>query len=485
MKSIQIIFSAIFMMAFSLSALQMHSFCGFYVAKTDTKLFNDKSEVIYVRDGERSVITMSNDFKGSVKDFAMVVPVPVVLKEKDIRIVNRDIFDKLNAYSAPRLVEYYDNNPCQPVYFDEKVEDFAPADNESIPMVSKLEFKDKNYGVTIEAEYKIGEYDILILSALESSGLKKWLINNDYKIPSGAEEVLDPYIKNNLKFFVVKVNLEEFDKSQAEFLNPIQIEYSSDRFMLPIRLGMANSKGAQDMIVYAFTRTGRVECTNYRTSQLPTGKNIPLFVQEKFDKFYLDLFNKNYKTEGKNAVFLEYAWDVTPNGGIKCDPCVAPAPIFSDFKKAGVNWANDMSRKSQVFFTRLHVRYSRDKFPQDLFFQTTPNTERFQCRYILTHPATGDLSCEEGQNYLQDLERRRKKEIDELTALTGWDNKFSNNYIKEYSNRIKDQKKQGTSPLIPVGNGPSWPTTIIIVMAIISMTTLSIWSAKHLFKLKV
>src|SRR6056297_576413 len=96
----------------AVSSLGMHAFCGFYVARADAKLFNHQSQVILARDGDRTVITMSNDFQGDVKDFAMVVPVPVVLKEEDIRVTNRLIFDRFDAYSGPRIVEYYDENPC-------------------------------------------------------------------------------------------------------------------------------------------------------------------------------------------------------------------------------------------------------------------------------------------------------------------------------------------------------------------------------------
>ncbi|HNL08151.1 MAG TPA: DUF2330 domain-containing protein, partial [Chitinophagales bacterium] len=78
------------------------AFCGFYVAKADASLFNEASEVILVRDGNRTTLTMSNDFSGNVNDFAMVVPVPVVLQEADIRVVERSIFDNIDAYSAPR-----------------------------------------------------------------------------------------------------------------------------------------------------------------------------------------------------------------------------------------------------------------------------------------------------------------------------------------------------------------------------------------------
>ena len=47
-----------------LGAAQAHAFCGFYVAKGDTKIFNRASQVVVVRDQDRTVMTMANDFKG-------------------------------------------------------------------------------------------------------------------------------------------------------------------------------------------------------------------------------------------------------------------------------------------------------------------------------------------------------------------------------------------------------------------------------------
>lgn len=439
-------------------------FCGFYVAKADANLFNNKSQVILVRDGDRSTITMSNDFRGNVKDFAMVVPVPTVLKEKDIHVLDNSVFKTLDAYSAPRLVEYYDHNPCAPIVLRESSVSMKSVQISSMKMRS-VKNKDKKYKVTIEAEYQIGEYDILILSAKESSGLKHWLIDNGYQIPEQAEEVLEPYIKSDMKFFVVKVNLEK--KGGGEELSPIQISFNSDKFMLPIRLGMANADGDQDMIVYAFTKKGRVEVANYRTIEMPTARNIPLFVKKDFGPFYKDVFGKQYDREGRNGVFLEYAWNVTPSwGGMKCDPCVGPPPINMDFAKAGVDWGANGTEN--VFFTRLHVRYSREKFPQDLQFMVTPNTMHYQARYILTHPATGDLSCDAGQDYLEDLVYRRKKELDELAALTGWDVSMNRDYVRDYEKQLnKQEKKNNLPPLLPTGpnSGPWGLLGLIAVQA--------------------
>jgi hypothetical protein len=408
------------------------AFCGFYVSKADGTLKNKTSQVILVRDGNRNVITMYNDFKGNFKDFAMVVPVPVVLQKKDIKVVDQSIFNTLNEYSKPRLVEYYDQNPCAQYEYDKALRGTAPGVMSEVVVTGYGNAKKKELGVKIEAKYLVGEYDILILSAKESSGLKTWLEENDYKIPAGADEVLEPYIKSNLKFFVVKVNEEEKKKLPGNFLRPIQISFNSPKFMLPIRLGMANADGDQDMIVYAFTKKGRIETTNYRTVSLPTGKNIPLFVKNNFGNFYANLFQNQWDKEGKALAMLEYAWDVSPKNFVKCDPCVATAPSTQDLVQAGVWWLNrdwtnyedvwdDDDYSDNVYFTRLHVRYNRKSFPQDLVFQVTPNKDNYQARYVITHPATGDFNCEAGKKYLKELKQRRANELEMLTYLTGKD----------------------------------------------------------------
>ena len=438
-----------------------YSFCGFYVAKADVKLFNETSQVIIAKNGDKQTVTMSSDFKGDVKDFAMVVPVPVVLAEKDIKTVNKSIFTKLDDYSSPRLVSYYDEAPCyvEPEY---ELKTLALSDLQMAPMTTNMvTATGGTYGVTIEAKYTIGTYDILILSAKESGGLEQWLIDNGYKMPVGAKEVLDPYIKTNMKFFVCKVNLDNYAKTGAVDLDPLQITYTSPKFMLPIRLGMANSTGLQDLIIYMYSKVGRIETTNYRTSLIPTDFKVPLFCQSEFGPFYRDLYNKAWSREGKNTVFLEYAWEVSPNQTQFCDPCTGDPPMVTDLKEAGVDWlelaSTDYHTQARtyagnVYFTRMHLTYDRAHFPQDLLFQETANTERFQGRYIITHPASGDFSCEKGQTYLQELNKRRWNELYTYQWLTGRDITSHYDYPKEYNQYLKSgaAKKQGS--IIPVND---------------------------------
>jgi hypothetical protein len=260
----------------------------------------------------------------------------------------------------------------------------------------------------------VGEYDIVILSAKESNGLETWLNRNGYRIPRGANQLLRPYIQQNMKFFVAKVNLEEFEKAGYQFLRPLQMAYESPRFMLPIRLGMMNAETEQDLIVYVLSPKGQAEITNYRTVNVSSNAELPVFVKNEFADFYKAMFQTAYTREGKKVAFREYAWNMG-----SCDPCSAEPLNPEEIKKAGVFWLSS-GQPNDVFITRLHVRYSRDKFPEDLMFQETSNRQQFQGRYILRHPFTGEMNCPAGQEYQQFLTERFEQEAQTLAQLTGW-----------------------------------------------------------------
>jgi len=395
------------------------AFCGFYVGKADTQLFNKASEVVIARHDNKTVITMANDFQGDVTEFAMVVPVPTVLERDQIHIGEAAVLKHLADYSAPRLVEYFDENPCQVRYPESRAMDLMSKLAES---PAKLE-RQRSLGITVEAQYTVGEYDILILSAKESHGLETWLSENGYKIPPGASAVLRSYIKQDMKFFVAKVNLAEQAKLGFTHLRPLQIAFESPKFMLPIRLGTVNADGPQELFIYALTKQGRVETTNYRTIRLPDSQEIPLYVKDTFGDFYKDLFTMQVKRESERGVFLEYAWDMN-----WCDPCAANPLSADELRSLGVFWQEHARRTGKgvkphaqnVFLTRLHVRYDAAHFPEDLMFQETSDRSNFQARYILRHPWTGTDDCPAATAYRQQLRKRYEQQAQTLANLTGW-----------------------------------------------------------------
>ncbi len=368
---------------------------------------------------------MASDFKGEPKEFALVVPVPTFLERGQIHVGDPAVIDHLDAYSAPRLVEYFDPDPCHPPVMMDRMA--AP----SAAGAAKAE-RAKALGVTVEASYTVGEYDILILSAKESSGLETWLRENGYRIPPGASQVLGSYLKQGMRFFVAKVNLGEQARLGFSMLRPLQVAYETPKFMLPIRLGTVNAAGPQELLIYALTRRGRVETTNYRTVKLPSELEVPLYVKDVFGDFYKALFDTAVRKEGMRTVFLEYAWNMS-----WCDPCAADPLSREELRKLGVFWLDDGGAPAvtggvrpaplpprggavNVMLTRLHVRYDRDRFPEDLVFQETADSSNFQGRYVLRHPFTGDVGCEAARGYRDQVRRGQEQQAQNLARLTGW-----------------------------------------------------------------
>jgi hypothetical protein len=401
-----------------LSAAQVQAFCGFYVAKADTKLFNKASKVVLVRHDNKTVITMANDFQGDPTEFAIVIPVPTFIERGQIHVTNNAVIDHLDVYSSPRLVEYFDPNPCDVGRLRREAD---MAFKSALPSANQV-MRDDALGITVEAQYTVGEYDIVILSAEQSSGLEIWLNANGYKIPDGAEAVLESYIKQKVRFFVAKVNLKEQSKLGFSYLRPIQVAFETPKFMLPIRLGTVNANGPQDLYVFAITKGGRVETTNYRTVKLPSNMDVPVFVKDTFPSFYSDMFAYQVEKDDMRNVYLEYAWNMN-----WCDPCASDPLSRDELRELGVFWLDGDGRggskaaAQQAFVTRLHVRYDAQHFPDDLRFQETGDQSNFQGRYVLRHAWQGSDNCEAVQAYRAQLETRHEQEAQTLATLTGWD----------------------------------------------------------------
>ena len=277
-----------------------------------------------------------------------------------------------------------------------------------------------SYGVTVEASYDVGEYDVQILSAQQSDGLVAWLSANGYRIPQGASAVLASYIKQNMHFFVAKVNLGRMKLTGSAYLRPLQVRYESAKFMLPLRLGTVNANGPQDLIIYALGRNGRVEATNYRTVRMQTGMDVPLYVKDDFGKVYKAAFDQAVEDADMRAVFTEYFWDMN-----WCDPCAGAPMTNKELVELGARWiGRDDDSPSRyganAYVTRLHVRYDAAHFPEDLTLMETHDRDSFQVRYVLRHPWRGPATCFRSATYRDELQARFKEEAKNLSYLTGW-----------------------------------------------------------------
>lgn len=130
------------------------AFCGFYVSNESTDLYNEATMVSLLRDGQTTVMAMRNDYQGPPEDFAMVVPVPVVLKKKQVKTLDEGVFGRLRTQTAPRLVEYWQQDPCERDNFG-RVQELGGVRTGGGATTTG----EKGGGgghVTIEAEFKVG-----------------------------------------------------------------------------------------------------------------------------------------------------------------------------------------------------------------------------------------------------------------------------------------------------------------------------------------
>ena len=398
------------------------AFCGFFVAGSNAKLTNNASQVVLMRKGNRTVMTMSNTYQGPPESFAMVVPVPVVLQKENVKTLPADVFDRVDSLSAPRLVEYWEQDPCRPeVHYKAR----AVMDFEDAPMAGgKAEVK-KDLGVKIEAKFVAGEYQVLILSATDSSGLETWLRREKYSIPQGAAEALAPYIRDKSKFFVAKVDIKKVkrDAQGVVQLSPLRFSFDANELRLPVRLGLLNAGGKQDLIVYVIHPTARFEVANYANTFIPTNLEVADGVRNNFPAFFAELFDATVEKMGRKVVVTEYAWQTTG-----CDPCPVPPLSPDDLATLGLDVLEGIgvpapSPSQQVFggppswvLTRLHARYSKETLSEDLIFREAKpamggranwdgtngdegatvadgGANNFQGRYIIRHYWTGPVAC--------------------------------------------------------------------------------------------
>lgn len=384
------------------------AFCGFYVGGAGAEMYNDATQVVLLRDGTKTVLSMQNRYEGPLDNFAMVVPVPQVLLEDNVKTLDKGIFDKVDTLTSPRLVEYWEQDPCSPYNWAE--DDFASAgggnnaDGDPSPPGE----------VVVEAQFAVGEYEISVLSTNDGAALENWLDDNEYTIPDGSAPYFEPYVQAGMYFFVAKVNADEvtFEDGKA-VLSPLRFHYDSDEFQLPVRLGMINSAGKQDLLVYILGREQRYEVANMPNVTIPTNIEVVNGVRDDFGGFYRALFSRTLD-ENKGAAVTEYSW-----GATNCDPCPGPVTLQpEDLTTLGLDVIQDEDYWSWII-TRIHVQYDKDEVGEDLVFRKAnpivggrehvqengeleegaveSDFNNFQARYIIRHRWEDDVDCEEPQ----------------------------------------------------------------------------------------
>jgi len=307
------------------------AFCGFYVAPSDAPLYNDASMVALMREGTRTALSMSNNYRGHWKTLRWWYRCPLFCRKKTLRPQTQKC-SKSSSNSVLRVWSSTGNRTvpeAPPSLSRGQCENGAAGSDVAVGRQGRA---GRGLRVKIEAQFTVGEYEIVVLSAEESTGLERYLVDNKYKIPTGAADALAPYVKEQQKFFVAKVDAKKVkrDAQGVVVLSPLRVHFEDPNFRLPVRLGLLNAEGKQDLLVYVLATSGRYETANYPNAFVPTNLDVKNETRAAFGPFYAALFDAALAKAGGRAVVTEYSWQSS-----SCDPCPTPPLTDGDIATLG------------------------------------------------------------------------------------------------------------------------------------------------------
>jgi len=445
-------------------AARAQAFPGVFAGKDGVGRVSNSTQVVLLRKGDHTVVTIWSDYEGPLDRFAVVLPVPLDVKLDDIRALKRDAVDHLDELSAPRFHEFWEMDPCEPGEVqqewerDLKVKDSAAnflgegmpdmGGGQKLPPEMLLDFK---------PQFKDSEYTFSLVPKGQS--VKAYLQKKGLSVPAQAAARLAQFDAAQTQMLVAEVapGKVELAGARRALLSPIRFS-TRQPYEVTSTLGLANSAGQQELVIYVLDPEKRYEVANYPNVFPPTNVNVDMSVKERLGEFYAGVHDALLAKDPK-AFLVEYAWPAIKHCGEPCpnaplmihellslgvdvvEEDVPEAdrnpkpPELTDEEKQQFKAADKATRKrleeqrkevarrralldrNNYVITRLHHRYDPKGLPHDIQVRpagniqggvgepTGPDAElsgavepaaesRFQVRYDATHPNKKVIQCD-------------------------------------------------------------------------------------------
>jgi hypothetical protein len=296
------------------------AFVGLFVGKQPGKRVNHASFVVVMRDGGTTAVTVMNDYEGPLDDFALVMPVPSDVAVDHIKMIKRDLMDRIDSITAPRFHEFWEEDPCDPTAPIQQWEQSRKASNATAFLgggssIGPEKPVPKEMLANITPEFNAGEYTFSILDDSDASDFDGWLKKQGYQVLSGAAHAVAPYVKAGMKLLVAHVDSRkiELEGGGRAMLSPFRFYTEKPFDTIPERIGLLNIDKKQELIVYVLDPNARYETKNYENVYPPTNIQVDFKVKERVGEFYAALQDLIAKQHPK-AFLDEYAWPTTGCG---------------------------------------------------------------------------------------------------------------------------------------------------------------------------
>jgi hypothetical protein len=377
--------------------------------------------------------------------------------------------DHLDEISAPRFHEFWEMDACEPGEAEQEWErDLKVKDSAAnflgagLPDTSGGQKLPPEMLLDVKPQFKDGEYSFGLVPKGQS--VEAYLKKKGLTVPSAIQSRLGQYQAQGMQMLVAEVATSKVELAGARraLLSPIRFS-TREPYAIPATLGLANSAGPQELIVYVLHPDKRFEIANYPNVFPPTNANVDLAVKERMGEFYAGVHDA-LLAKNPNAFLVEYAWPTIKHCGEPCpnaplmihellslgvdvveedvpEPERNPKPPeLTEEEAAQLKAADKPTRKrleeqrrevvrrrglverNNYVITRLHHRYDASSLKQDVQVRAAehvqgglgtpsgPNGElptsvepaaqsRLQVRYSTVHPSKKVVQCENPQRW--------------------------------------------------------------------------------------
>ena len=321
------------------------AFCGFYVAGSDAKLFNNATQVVLMRKGNRTVLSMQNNYQGPPESFAMVVPVPVVLQKEDVKTLPRDVFEHVDSLRRRGSSSTGSRTPAGRAMLRRgtavhgcrgRAMDGAAAPRKTRGprrqdrgAVRRRRVRDRDP----VGDGLVGPRD---LAARRSTTTSR-------RAPSRRCGRTSRQDRSSSSPRSTPKKVQR-DAQGVVQLSPLRFHYDTDELALPVRLGLLNAGGKQDLIVYIIHPTSRFEVANYTNVIHPDElRRRATACARTSPRSTRRCSTRPSRRCAQGAVVTEYAWQTTA-----CDPCPTPPLSLDDLVDAGPRRARGDRRRAEA-----------------------------------------------------------------------------------------------------------------------------------------
>jgi MYXO-CTERM domain-containing protein len=338
------------------------------ITETGKPLMGQATQLVVVRDGETTTLTVSTDTDAS-EPVTIIVPIRGTIVPDGIKSIPQALVDKLATYDAPRLVEYVEQDPC--------------AQYEEHPLKKKPAVvhvdKPSGDGGVPAASFSTAEYEVTIE---DGASLDAWLTQRG--ATDAVRARLKPWMDRAATFVMARVPAHTK-------MSPLRIRYQSPALSLPVDEG-----DPDNWVVHVLGRNQRYEVADARNVSVPTNLDGSSADPAAFADAYDALLNDELKVGG--VVVTEYARDVDT-----CDPCTLAALSAGDLVTLGTDG------KPGYVVTRMRSREvagsliaappivgGREFRGGDGALESgtrVGSANQFQARYAIRHAWTGPIAC--------------------------------------------------------------------------------------------